>query len=102
MKESVNQYTSQKLWQHHVTCKAEIEAPCASVFLGMTLMYLHDDSESEQDSFIIQLSDGKHQLQRHIWVKVMPVNDEKPCIIRYLIQNESFFSFFAQRKIILA
>ncbi|KAF5895047.1 FRAS1-related extracellular matrix protein 1, partial [Clarias magur] len=49
---------------------------------GMTLMYLHDDSESEQDSFIIQLSDGKHQLQRKISVKVMPVNDEKPCIIR--------------------
>ncbi|KAK2860526.1 hypothetical protein Q7C36_004692 [Tachysurus vachellii] len=49
---------------------------------GMTLMYLHDDSESEKDSFIIQLSDGKHQLQRHILVKVMPVNDEKPCIIR--------------------
>ncbi|XP_060791413.1 FRAS1-related extracellular matrix protein 1a isoform X1 [Neoarius graeffei] len=49
---------------------------------GMSLVYLHDDSESKQDSFIIQLSDGKHQLQRHILVKVMPVNDEKPCIIR--------------------
>ncbi|KAI4900130.1 hypothetical protein NFI96_005432 [Prochilodus magdalenae] len=49
---------------------------------GMALMYMHDDSESEQDGFIIQLSDGKHQLQRHMLVKVLPVNDEEPCIIR--------------------
>ncbi|XP_051505500.1 FRAS1-related extracellular matrix protein 1-like isoform X1 [Myxocyprinus asiaticus] len=49
---------------------------------GMTLMYMHDDSESEQDGFIIQLSDGKHQLQRTMQVKVLPVNDEEPHIIR--------------------
>uniref|UniRef100_A0A8B9KAF0 Fras1 related extracellular matrix 1a n=1 Tax=Astyanax mexicanus TaxID=7994 RepID=A0A8B9KAF0_ASTMX len=50
---------------------------------GMALMYMHDDSESELDGFIIQLSDGKHQLQRHMLVKVLPVNDEEPHIIRY-------------------
>uniref|UniRef100_A0AAR2M382 FRAS1-related extracellular matrix protein 1 n=1 Tax=Pygocentrus nattereri TaxID=42514 RepID=A0AAR2M382_PYGNA len=50
---------------------------------GMALMYMHDDSETEQDGFIIQLSDGKHLLQRHMLVKVLPVNDEKPHIIRY-------------------
>ncbi|XP_056096314.1 FRAS1-related extracellular matrix protein 1a isoform X1 [Rhinichthys klamathensis goyatoka] len=49
---------------------------------GMTLMYMHDDSESEQDGFIVQLSDGKHQLQKHMQVKVLPVNDEEPQIIR--------------------
>ncbi|XP_022534044.2 FRAS1-related extracellular matrix protein 1a isoform X1 [Astyanax mexicanus] len=49
---------------------------------GMALMYMHDDSESELDGFIIQLSDGKHQLQRHMLVKVLPVNDEEPHIIR--------------------
>ncbi|KAL7880187.1 hypothetical protein SRHO_G00024410 [Serrasalmus rhombeus] len=49
---------------------------------GMALMYMHDDSETEQDGFIIQLSDGKHLLQRHMLVKVLPVNDEKPHIIR--------------------
>ncbi|XP_016405558.1 FRAS1-related extracellular matrix protein 1a [Sinocyclocheilus rhinocerous] len=49
---------------------------------GMTLMYVHDDSESEQDGFIVQLSDGKHQLQKHLRVKVLPVNDEEPQIIR--------------------
>ncbi|XP_065144972.1 FRAS1-related extracellular matrix protein 1a [Paramisgurnus dabryanus] len=49
---------------------------------GMTLMYMHDDSESEQDNFIIQLSDGKHKLQKSVQVKILPVNDEKPYIIR--------------------
>uniref|UniRef100_A0A672MFC2 FRAS1-related extracellular matrix protein 1 n=1 Tax=Sinocyclocheilus grahami TaxID=75366 RepID=A0A672MFC2_SINGR len=49
---------------------------------GMTLMYVHDDSESEQDGFIVQLSDGKHQLQKHLRVKVLLVNDEEPQIIR--------------------
>lgn len=57
-------------------------------------MYVHDDSESEQDSFIIQLSDGKHKLQRHILVKVMPVNDEKPCIIRYVMKINLFNNFY--------
>ncbi|XP_030635867.1 FRAS1-related extracellular matrix protein 1a isoform X3 [Chanos chanos] len=49
---------------------------------GMTLMYMHDDSESTQDSFTLLLTDGKHQLQRQVQVKVIPVNDEEPCIIR--------------------
>ncbi|XP_067257479.1 FRAS1-related extracellular matrix protein 1a isoform X2 [Chanodichthys erythropterus] len=49
---------------------------------GMTLIYMHDDSESEKDGFIVQLSDGKHQLQKHVQVKVLPVNDEEPQIIR--------------------
>ncbi|XP_066536604.1 FRAS1-related extracellular matrix protein 1a [Hoplias malabaricus] len=49
---------------------------------GMTLMYMHDDSESKQDDFIIQLFDGKHQLQRHLLIQVLPVNDEEPHIIR--------------------
>ncbi|XP_076828088.1 FRAS1-related extracellular matrix protein 1a isoform X2 [Brachyhypopomus gauderio] len=49
---------------------------------GMTLMYVHDDSESAQDGFIVQLSDGKHQLQRRVWVTVLPVNDEEPHVVR--------------------
>ncbi|XP_076144575.1 FRAS1-related extracellular matrix protein 1a isoform X3 [Alosa pseudoharengus] len=49
---------------------------------GMTLMYMHDDSESEQDGFDIELSDGKHTLLRHVCVNVLPVNDEEPHIIR--------------------
>ncbi|XP_068443909.1 FRAS1-related extracellular matrix protein 1a isoform X1 [Clinocottus analis] len=49
---------------------------------GLDLMYMHDDSENMEDSFTIQLSDGRHQLQRQVMVKVLPVNDEKPHIIR--------------------
>ena len=46
------------------------------VFSGMELMYMHDDSENMEDSFTIQLSDGRHQLHRQVMVKVLPVNDE--------------------------
>nr|XP_020450558.1 FRAS1-related extracellular matrix protein 1 isoform X2 [Monopterus albus] len=49
---------------------------------GMDLMYMHDDSENMEDSFTIQLTDGKHQLHRQVMVKVLPVNDEEPHIIR--------------------
>ncbi|KAM9425545.1 FRAS1-related extracellular matrix protein 1a [Pholidichthys leucotaenia] len=49
---------------------------------GMDLMYMHDDSENMEDSFTIQLTDGRHQLDRQMMVKVVPVNDEEPQIIR--------------------
>ncbi|KAI1888531.1 hypothetical protein AGOR_G00186130 [Albula goreensis] len=49
---------------------------------GMTVMYKHDDTESMQDGFTIELTDGKHRLQKHVAVKVMPVNDETPRVIR--------------------
>nr|XP_038026305.1 FRAS1-related extracellular matrix protein 1 isoform X9 [Anas platyrhynchos] len=47
---------------------------------GMKLMYMHDNSENLTDSFKIQLSDGKHKVLRTIFVKVIPVNDEKPVL----------------------
>lgn len=46
-------------------------------------MYMHDDSENMEDSFTIQLTDGKHRLQRQVMVKVLPVNDEEPRVIRF-------------------
>lgn len=49
---------------------------------GVDLMYMHDDSENMEDSFTIQLTDGKHRLQRQVMVKVLPVNDEEPRVIR--------------------
>uniref|UniRef100_A0A3Q2EFW1 FRAS1-related extracellular matrix protein 1 n=1 Tax=Cyprinodon variegatus TaxID=28743 RepID=A0A3Q2EFW1_CYPVA len=49
---------------------------------GLDLMYLHDDSENMMDSFIVQLTDGKHQLERRVMVEVLPVNDEEPHLIR--------------------
>uniref|UniRef100_A0A3Q1H8X6 C-type lectin domain-containing protein n=1 Tax=Anabas testudineus TaxID=64144 RepID=A0A3Q1H8X6_ANATE len=49
---------------------------------GMNLIYKHDDSENMQDSFTIRLTDGRHHLHRQVMVKVLPVNDEEPRIIR--------------------
>ncbi|XP_008304842.1 FRAS1-related extracellular matrix protein 1-like [Stegastes partitus] len=49
---------------------------------GMEVMYMHDDSENMEDSFTIQLTDGRHQLHRQVMVKVLPVNDEEPRVIR--------------------
>ncbi|KAL4641549.1 FRAS1-related extracellular matrix protein 1 isoform X1 [Arapaima gigas] len=49
---------------------------------GMTIMYLHDDSDSLHDSFTLQLSDGKHRLRKQVEVTILPVNDEAPLITR--------------------
>ncbi|KAK6494103.1 FRAS1-related extracellular matrix protein 1-like [Huso huso] len=49
---------------------------------GMKLMYIHDDSENMDDGFTIQLSDGKHDVRRLVSVKIFPVNDEKPQVIK--------------------
>ncbi|XP_018615142.2 FRAS1-related extracellular matrix protein 1a isoform X3 [Scleropages formosus] len=49
---------------------------------GVTVMYVHDDSESLHDSFTIQVSDGKHRLQKRVEVTVLPVNDEAPRVTR--------------------
>lgn len=47
---------------------------------GMKLAYAHDDSESSADSFVIQLSDGKHQILKTVSVSITPVNDETPTL----------------------
>ncbi|KAL2079429.1 hypothetical protein ACEWY4_025173 [Coilia grayii] len=49
---------------------------------GMTLVYMHDDSDTETDVFDVELTDGKHTLQRRVSVTVLPVNDQEPQIIR--------------------
>uniref|UniRef100_UPI0037E8F5E3 FRAS1-related extracellular matrix protein 1a n=1 Tax=Semicossyphus pulcher TaxID=241346 RepID=UPI0037E8F5E3 len=49
---------------------------------GMDVMYLHDDSENMDDTFTLQLTDGRHKLHRQVMVKVLPVNDEEPRVIR--------------------
>ncbi|XP_070785815.1 FRAS1-related extracellular matrix protein 1a isoform X3 [Enoplosus armatus] len=49
---------------------------------GMDLLYVHDDSENMEDSFTIQVSDGRHRLHRQVTVKVLPVNDEEPRVTR--------------------
>lgn len=49
---------------------------------GMDVMYVHDGSENMEDSFILQLTDGRHQLDREVMVRVEPVNDEEPQLVR--------------------
>ncbi|XP_078525857.1 FRAS1-related extracellular matrix protein 1-like [Lissotriton helveticus] len=49
---------------------------------GMILAYMHDDTESLQDSFTIQLTDGKHTVQGTLHVRIIPVNDEMPRVTR--------------------
>lgn len=45
-------------------------------------MYVHDDSETTEDSFTLRLSDGRHQLDREVTVRVVPVNDQEPRLMR--------------------
>ncbi|XP_073499840.1 FRAS1-related extracellular matrix protein 1-like isoform X2 [Phyllobates terribilis] len=49
---------------------------------GMTIVYTHDDTETRQDRFLVQLTDGKHTVQETLHVHITPVNDEKPQLIR--------------------
>ncbi|XP_069837431.1 FRAS1-related extracellular matrix protein 1-like [Dendropsophus ebraccatus] len=49
---------------------------------GMTIVYTHDDTETQHDRFMVQLTDGKHTVQETLHVHITPVNDEKPQLIR--------------------
>nr|DBA17788.1 TPA: hypothetical protein GDO54_016111 [Pyxicephalus adspersus] len=49
---------------------------------GMAFVYTHDDTDSVQDGFAVQLTDGKHTVQDTLYVHIVPVNDEKPRLIR--------------------
>lgn len=49
---------------------------------GMKIVYVHDDTETLQDSFTMQLTDGKHSVRGTAWVRILPVNDEKPQLIK--------------------
>lgn len=64
-------------------CEMQLAQPkqdFPSLLSGMKLAYVHDDSESLADSFVIQLSDGKHTILKTISVAITPVNDEKPML----------------------
>uniref|UniRef100_A0A669QDU3 FRAS1-related extracellular matrix protein 1 n=1 Tax=Phasianus colchicus TaxID=9054 RepID=A0A669QDU3_PHACC len=69
-----------KLIHHHSSGLLVHDFSMEQLKNGMKLMYMHDDSENLNDSFKIQLSDGKHKVLRTISVKVIPVNDEKPVL----------------------
>ncbi|XP_004711328.1 FRAS1-related extracellular matrix protein 2, partial [Echinops telfairi] len=49
-----------------------------------SIIYEHDDSETQEDSFVIELTDGKHSVEKRVLVLVIPVDDETP---RMMINN---------------
>ncbi|KAM9280075.1 LOW QUALITY PROTEIN: uncharacterized protein FYN16_000746 [Cariama cristata] len=46
--------------------------------MGLMLLYMHDDTESLEDTFTVQLTDGKRTVQGTLYIYIMPVNDEIP------------------------
>lgn len=57
-------------------------SPPAPLSAGMKIMYMHDDTETLKDTFAMQLTDGVHTVQGTAWVRVLPVNDEKPRLLK--------------------
>nr|XP_020464816.1 FRAS1-related extracellular matrix protein 1-like [Monopterus albus] len=49
---------------------------------GMKIVYMHDDTETLKDTVVLQLTDGVHTVQGTAQVTVLPVNDEKPRLLR--------------------
>ncbi|CAN0195455.1 unnamed protein product [Bubo scandiacus] len=49
---------------------------------GLMLLYMHNDTESLEDSFTMQLTDGKRTVQGTLYIYIMPVNDEIPHLSR--------------------
>lgn len=49
------------------------------------LPYMHDDTESLEDSLTAQLTDGKRTVQGTLYIYIMPVNDEIPHLSRLAV-----------------
>nr|XP_020040117.1 FRAS1-related extracellular matrix protein 2 [Castor canadensis] len=43
-----------------------------------SIIYEHDNSETQEDSFVIKLTDGKHSVEKMVLIMVIPVDDETP------------------------
>ncbi|XP_015232054.1 PREDICTED: FRAS1-related extracellular matrix protein 1-like [Cyprinodon variegatus] len=63
---------------------------------GMKILYLHDDTETLEDTVLLQLTDGVHSVEGTVRVTVMPVNDNKP----HLIRNAGLDLDFGERRVI--
>ncbi|KAJ8277504.1 hypothetical protein GJAV_G00075890 [Gymnothorax javanicus] len=49
---------------------------------GMKIIYMHDDTETLKDAFTMQLTDGRHIVQGRAHIRILPVNDEKPRMLK--------------------
>nr|XP_040040685.1 FRAS1-related extracellular matrix protein 1b isoform X1 [Gasterosteus aculeatus aculeatus] len=49
---------------------------------GMKIVYMHDDTETLKDAVSLRLTDGVHTVQGTARVTVLPVNDEKPRLLK--------------------
>lgn len=50
---------------------------------GMKIVYMHDDTETLKDAVTLRLTDGVHTVEGTAQVTVLPVNDEKPRLLKY-------------------
>ncbi|XP_034021139.1 FRAS1-related extracellular matrix protein 1a isoform X2 [Thalassophryne amazonica] len=73
---------SGRKWRETKHQTAVVDFTMTDLTNGLAVAYVHDDSENMEDSFTLQMTDGKHQLRQHVAVKVLPVNDEQPRVIR--------------------
>ncbi|CAH1774292.1 unnamed protein product [Owenia fusiformis] len=46
------------------------------------LVYKHDGSENFNDVFTLKVTDGKHEVKKSSTVRVTPINDEKPKVVK--------------------
>ncbi|XP_023809830.1 FRAS1-related extracellular matrix protein 1 isoform X2 [Oryzias latipes] len=49
---------------------------------GIKLFYMHDDTETLEDTVVLRLTDGVHTVEGTAQVTVMPVNDNKPRLLK--------------------
>lgn len=55
--------------------------PIDDIRKGSSIVYEHDSSETTQDSFTLNVTDGFHNITRRIPIKIIPVDDETPRLI---------------------
>ncbi|XP_053178655.1 FRAS1-related extracellular matrix protein 1b [Scomber japonicus] len=49
---------------------------------GMKIVYMHDDTETLKDAVLLRLTDGVHTVEGTTQVTVLPVNDQKPRLLK--------------------